>query len=428
MSEVANISERRGQLQLIIVATEADAVAVREAGFRSVRVVTEEQSVFVQGADGWMLDPSLTLFSAFVLATPKGFESLRDALAVRLGDTSCKWVDCGDAASLADMTRIAGVVAVRDAITNAKPMWLDEIAGIDDVPDVTDEKLFETGFMALDEHGFRITLPAFMPIIGPYGSGKSVLLRQLLVNLWQIHGWKCLLTSFEERIKPRYIRDLRRHIIGRPIEEWTDRDVERADDEIRHGFKFLRRTRNAVLNADRLCDRIEFAVRVYGIRVVCIDPVNELDHEVGKGESKTDYMGRFIMRLKALADDYGLLMIVAAHPPKDGVEKRLTKGKLLTLNDGADTAHWGNKADIGWCVWRPDSDGPSVLHIDKVKDHETMGKPTLAELHLLPTLNAFRIGRMGYDILSSEGDSNVWGAREKSLTLSPRTRAMSGDT
>jgi hypothetical protein len=43
-------------------------------------------------------------------------------------------------------------------------------------------------------------------------------------------------------------------------------------------------------------------------------------------------MGRLIMRLKQLADDYGLLVIVCAHPPKDGVEKRHSKNPLLTLN------------------------------------------------------------------------------------------------
>lgn len=425
MTKLADINERRGALQIMLVSNEADEIAAREAGFRSVRLVTEEQSVFVQSAEGWALDPTLELFSTFVLAMPQGQEGLRDALAIRLGDTSCKWVDCGEFTGLAALSRSAGAAGVRDAVAAARRMWTDEIAGIDDVPDVAEEQLYQTGFHALDEHGFRISLPAFMPVIGPYGSGKSVLLRQLLVNLWLMHGWKCLLTSFEERIKPRYIRDLRRHIIGRPMEEWTDGDLKTADNEIRSGFKFLRRTRNAILNADRLCDRIEFAVRVYGIRVVCIDPVNELDHEVGKGESKTDYMGKFIMRLKALADDYGLLMIVAAHPPKDGVEKRMVKGKLLTLNDGADTAHWGNKADIGWCVWRPDSDGPSLLHIDKVKDHETMGRPTLAELHLLPALNAFRIGRLGYNILSTDDSYGAETPVRNGLT--PRSRAMQGE-
>ena len=74
---------------------------------------------------------------------------------------------------------------------------------------------------------------------------------------------------------------------------------------------------------------------------------------------------------------------------------------MLTLNDGADTAHWGNKADIGWCVWR-DLTGPTYLHIDKLKVNETTGKPTLAALHLDEALGCFEVGRTGYDILRAE--------------------------
>jgi hypothetical protein len=114
-------------------------------------------------------------------------------------------------------------------------------------------------------------------------------------------------------------------------------------------------------------------------------------------------MGKFIMQLKQLADDYGLLMICCAHPPKDGVEKRLSKNGVLTLNDGADTAHWGNKADIGLCLWR-NLDGPTFLHGDKLKDHETLGKPFLAEMVLDESMNGFRINQMGYDILQGNAE------------------------
>lgn len=250
-------------------------------------------------------------------------------------------------------------------------------------------------------------------------SGKSVLIRQLCCNLLRLHGWRTLITSFEERVKPRYVRDLRRHIIGqecvdrngevswRPVHssEWTREDVEAADARIEGGFRFLRRKRNASLDVDRLCDRIEYAVRVYGLEVVVIDPVNEIDHDVPRHESKTDYMGRFIMRLKALADDYSLLMIVCAHPPKDGVEKRSMKGKMLTLNDGADTAHYGNKADIGWCVWRPTLDPvcPTFLNIDKLKDHEIMGAPTVAKLVLDKGYGRFNVVKVGYDVMEDMG-------------------------
>lgn len=393
---------------LVLTFGQATVDACRAAGIRHVRDATEPLSILDHKGD---LQPQITYFDKFTILVPEGYENLRDTVAVNVGDERCRWAYLPD-----DMT---DATAVRNAVVLARPMWTDEIATIDDIPDPGEVKTYSTGFPKLDEHGLRISLPAFVPVIGPYGSGKSVFLRQLLVNLWRLHGWKFLLTSFEEKVKPRYHRDFRRHLICSDIADedgviyewsrdpktnevrWSPKEAGRADAELRQMAVFLRRKRNTTLDMDRILDRIEFAVRVYGLRVVVIDPVNEIDHQVGKGESKTDYMGRFIMKLKQLADDYGLLVICCAHPPKDGVEKRLSRSGVLTLNDGADTAHWGNKADIGLCLWR-NLDGPTLLHIDKVKDHESMGKPTLAEMELDLALNKFTVTRIGYDILKED--------------------------
>lgn len=371
---------------LILTLGERAVDRVRQAGFKSVRDVSVMRDLLT--TDGKPL-PQVDCWQGFVILIPEGGENYRDAIAINLGDHRCKWAYFPDSIDDSDLI---------NAITTAAPMWTDEVSRLDDVPDAGPVETYKTGFSGLDEHGWRLVTPAFMPVIGPYGSGKSVFLRQLLINLWRIHGWRFLLTSFEEKIKPRYERDLRRNIIGKPIHHWTDEDIAKADREINDCCVFLRRKRNTVLDQNRLLDRIDFAARVHGVRVVCIDPVNEIDHQVGRNESRTDYMGRFIMQLKALADDHNLLMIVCAHPPKDGVEKRLSKTGVLTLNDGADTAHWGNKADIGICLWR-NLDGPTMIHIDKLKDHESMGKPTLAELHLDERMNQFRVGRVGYEIL-----------------------------
>jgi hypothetical protein len=43
-----------------------------------------------------------------------------------------------------------------------------------------------------------------------------------------------------------------------------------------------------------------------------------------------------------------------------------------------------------------------MLHIDKVKDHESMGKPTLVELLLDQGMNAFFENRIGYKILQDD--------------------------
>jgi len=349
----------------------------------------------VMDAEGF-LQPQVAMFSEFVILIEKGQEEFRDNIAMELSDEKCRWAyfppDDAD---------------IPTSVATAARMWSDEISTIDDIPEAGPEKTYTSGFARLDEHGFRITLPAFMPVIGPYGSGKSVLLRQLLVHLWQLHGWKFLLTSFEEKVKPRYHRDLRRFLIGKKEIDprtgevlWTGEQIAMADAEIRKSAVFLRRKRGATLDLDRLINRLRFAVRMHGVKVIAIDPVNEIDHQVPKGESKTDYMGRFIMALKALADDHNLLVICCAHPPKDGTAKRGNR-TMYTLNDGADTAHYGNKADIGWCVWRPDGDGPTYLHCDKLKDHESMGKPFLAELIMDMDVGRFNVTGMGYNLLNS---------------------------
>lgn len=369
---------------LVVTIGEVLEAACRDAGCKMVVDATHPSSLVT--LDG-KVRHEIDAVATFTILIPKGGEHIRDRIAITLGDERCSWAYVPD-----DMDGLAL------ALGAARKMWTDEVATIDDVAEPGPVQAYKSGFYDLDEHGFRIVLPAFMPIIGHYGAGKSILLRQLLINLWRLHGWKFLLTSFEERVKPRYIRDLRRHLIGVPVENWTDQDVEIADGQLRQCAVFLRRKRNTVLDLERLMDRIEFAVRVHGVRVVAIDPVNEIDHQIPKHENKTDYMGRFIMRLKALADDYDLLMICCAHPPKESTEKRLARGGILTLNDAADTAHYGNKADIGFCMWRR-PDAPTYLNGDKLKDHETMGKPFLAELLYDTRLNGFTVARMGYDML-----------------------------
>lgn len=397
----------RGALRLTLVETESDAKALQAAGVRSVLTVAGlEDVVMAAGKENERLRPQFAAYSEFVLAMRRGNEQLRDDLALRLGDTRCRWLRWPEGYGTAEaLEREEGVNALRAVVANARAMWSDEVSRLSDIPEPQVQTSYTTGIKGLDEYGFRITRPCFWPTIGPYGSGKSILARQLIANFWKLHGWRTLLTSFEEKVKPRMQRDFRRHFCTHPHRIMTDADDLAADRVIEEALLFLRRPRCEELDAERLFDRIEYAVHVHKIDVVCIDPVNEIDHRVPRGESKSDYMGRFMMRLKQLADDYNLVVMVLAHPPKDGVALRNSPTKIYTLNDGADTAHYGNKADIGWTVWRPmksfDKDGPpppTFLNIDKTKDHEVMGKPVIASL-ILQDNGQFRVDQIGNDAL-----------------------------
>ena len=403
----------RPPMTLILVDSDEEAGAFRSSGFKSVRVVTGEESICAVVNRKSVLDPTLEFFARFVIAVKD--QDLRDGLAIRIDDTKCDWIDWASGPQNAvALLEHGGAEALVARVENARPMWGDEVCLASDVPESRAEHVYTTGFDKLDAHGFRLTRPAFMPVIGPYGSGKSILVRQLACNLFRLHGWRTLITAFEEKIKPRYMRDLRRHLIGsaamgtdawvpKPESSWTPADVERANKQIDEGFRFFRRKRNTLLDMDRLLDRVEYAVQVYGVDVVIIDPINEIDHQVPRGMTKTDYLGSAIMRMKQLADDYNLLFIVCAHPPKDGVQRRAGP-RIYNLNDGADTANYGNKADIGWCVWRPSMapDCPTFLNIDKTKDHEIMGQPTLAAMALNEMHGRFAITAIGYDAVTKK--------------------------
>lgn len=398
-----------GRLVVHVVGNINDMNALREAGVSPVRIVDRPEDLYDERHE---LTSDMSIFNRYVLAYGKDEAELRDAVAIRLGDERCSWIDwTDDVPSASAVLERLGPEDVAEFIKGEhRPMWLDEVCRMSDIPPEPAQQSFRTGFKLLDEHGFRLVRPAFMPVIGPYASGKSVFLRQLACNLWRLHGWRTLITSFEEKVRPRYERDFRKFLIAgnddgpryssASIEEtFTDDQIRAADREIDQAFRFLRRSRNALMDADRLIDRIRFAVRVYGVEVVMIDPVNEIDHMVPRNMTKTDYMGHFIMQLKQLADDYKLLMIVAAHPPKDGVARRAGP-RIYTLNDGADTAHYGNKADIGWTVWRPTMQGATYLNIDKCKDTEIMGDPTFARLDFDKYRGRFSVTRVGEDVIA----------------------------
>lgn len=394
---------------VIITEGEPDAASFLQVGFTRVVSLPNGAQANEGGfkflyAHGDDLLPDLAKFETFIIATDgdrKGLDC-RDQLAVRLGDARCKHLTypagCKDGN---DVLKAHGEEALRALVENARPMWTEEVCRFSDIPDPGPVERYLTGFTDLDIHGLRIVLPCFMPVVGPYGSGKSVLVRQLAWQLWTNHGWRFLLTSWEENVKPRYQREFRRLHLGKPVHSCTEAELAAADEEIDKAAVFMRRAKRTTLDAVRLMANVEFAVKVYGVRVVIIDPVNSMSHRIPPGTNKTDYLGEFIESLKDLADDYGLLIICVVHPPKDGVSKRMKGNQLLTLNDGEGTSHWGNKADIGLTMWR-NYDGPTYLHLDKTKDHETMGRPTVALLDFEKGLGRFKVARIGYDILKAD--------------------------
>ena len=106
-----------------------------------------------------------------------------------------------------------------------------------------------------------------------------------------------------------------------------------------------------------------------------IDPWNEIEHARRRDETVTDYIARSIRALNRFAQQYGVVVIVIAHPTKDvGKDGTLRR---VTLYDIEGSAHWFNKCDHGVVVTRvPDVDLAEIF-IAKVRFQETGEKGTV---------------------------------------------------
>ena len=103
--------------------------------------------------------------------------------------------------------------------------------------------------------------------------------------------------------------------------------------------------------------RAETAVFRDGVKLLIIDPWNELEHDRPMNISLTEYVGKMIKKMKRFAKQFGCAVCVVAHPTK------LPPDMIPGLYHIADSAHWANKPDLGIVVHAGDDENPSARQI-----------------------------------------------------------------
>jgi twinkle protein len=300
-------------------------------------------------------------------------ERLRDELARRLGRVRCYFVrypDCAGKKPDANEVLIQhGPEAIVEMIAKATPFPVKGIYHIDDFPPFERPRTFTTGWGRLDLPvtqtgmcGLELATGFFMVVLGKPGSGKSTWTLQLAFNVARMHGWNVGLGSFEVLPVP-YVRDiLRTHFLQAPRDNWTNMGVRTADEFIKRKFTFFHidaRTDESEQSLEWLLDRAADAVIRDGIKMLVIDPWNELEHARRRDETETQYTARAIRALKKFAMAYDVLVIVVVHPTKSGGDK--PQGDL-SLYDADGSAHWVNKPDIGLVIERDDGGSLCIVH------------------------------------------------------------------
>jgi twinkle protein len=308
---------------------------------------------------------------------------LMGSLAARLGYERCALVSWPEGCKDANDTLVeCGKDVVAACLADAAPY---PVAGIFTISDIADEieALYEsgmpagagTGWPTLDWH-YTVREGQLTVVTGMPGSGKSVWLDALLVNLATIHGWRFGVCSPEQRPLARHSSQIIQKWVGKPFGAGPTTRMTR--DEMRTGMAWVGRHFEFVLPEENTIDAVIERAKVLsvrsGIKGFVLDPWTELDHSRPSNQSETEFIHASLAKLRAFGINHSCHVWVVAHPTK------LQKGSdgeypVATLYDIAGSAGWFNKADNGLSIYRDkkDESKPTQIHVQKIRFHEVGG-------------------------------------------------------
>lgn len=348
---------------LVITEGEWDALALIQSGYEHTTSVPngapkeQTEDLFDAKRYEWFHRhrPLLDQIDKFVLATD-GDEAgrvLAADLARLLGPERCMFVEYpAGAKDLNDVLLASGDKAVMDIIAAAKPYPVAGLYLIDDFPEPPHLKHVPIGIEGLEDL-WPLVPGTFTVVTGWPGHGKSTAVLSAIANL-MLQGVPVCLGSFETMVKPVLQRRLRACLYK--CDESDGKVKQRGPADVLMADKLriisnLHVNDETELTVETILEAATVAVLRDGIRLLVLDPWNEIEHKRGRDESETEYVGRAIRMLKRWARDYQCAVWVVAHPRKPSTDGAPRRPSLLDL---AGSANFANKADYGVVFHRND--------------------------------------------------------------------------
>jgi twinkle protein len=384
---------------LIITEGEWDALAVIQSGF--TRCVSVPNGAPQQKTDNlaeskryeflWRSKDLIDRVKQIIIAADNDGPGriLAADLARWFGPERCKFIEYPDGAKdLNDVLLSYGVEGVRAVIDDAKPYPVKGLYRLEEFPEPPPTTSIDVGIPGLDDL-FKLTLGTFSVISGWAGHGKTSLLMRMLTNLME-RGVNVALGSFETMPKPILERRLRAcfYHCGEIGPKANARGP--ADQMLAKRLSVIAHTardEETELDLDYIIELAKVAVLRDGVRLLVLDPWNEIEHKRGPDETETEYTSRAIRSLKRFALNYECAVWLVAHPRKPHSDGN---PKPPSLYDLAGSAHFANKADYGLIVHRDDMAGTEIdARVVKVR-MGLPGKPGRARLNWEASLSEYR--------------------------------------
>jgi len=294
--------------------------------------------------------------------------NLAHDLVSLLGAERCRWVKYPELTKdLNDVAITYGHAAVADVVLRAKPYPIKGLFRVEDFPPRGPLQTFPLGVKPLTS--MLSIVPGTLTVLTGYANiGKSTVLNSVVGELLK-NGIGVCMAPFETDI-PILIEGLRRSILKSHERDASREVISTADKLIAENLAIVHQAvdEDDEMDLEWFLDRCRAAVIQYGVRVVVLDPWNELEHQRRPGETETEYTGRGLRAIKRFARKFNVAFWVVAHPAKP-MEGSNGVPKLYQISG---SAHWANKADYGLTYHRRDATkNAAELHVTKVR----MGLP-----------------------------------------------------
>ena len=306
--------------------------------------------------------------------------SLRDELIRRLGSERCYLVDLKDCKDANEYLMKYGPIELARTVEDARPC---DLTGIIYASNLHAEyvDLYDRGLPAGDKIGLREfdDLASFVPaqltiVTGVPQHGKSDFVDQIALRLAMLNGWKFGVYSPENYPTQLHLSKLSEKLIGQSFrtvhgaERMSLVQAEKALEFINEHFFFINPS-DEDTSLDNILKHAKKLVRRYGIKGMIIDPWNKLDHQYTVSE--TQYISRSLDTLIKFNQANGVHTFLVAHPTKLQKDKSSGRIEIPNLYQISGSAHFYNKADNGFVVYRYFSDNPderkTEIHVQKFK-------------------------------------------------------------
>ena len=333
------------------------------------------------------LEKGLDKVKSFVLLTDNDEPglALRQDLASILGHGRCKYIDFPDDIKDVNQALIKwGADELKWQINECIVQYpIQGVYDLDSIPNPPTVKLYSIGIEGWEDK-FNLGAGMLSVFTGYPGSGKTSLGIQMWTNIAKEYKCNIGMVSGETRIKPYVVRNIRTFYHNKLEFQMTDEEKLEADNFIRERFVFLNHPNNTP-TLEWTTDRIKDMKARFNISAFVLDPWNKLEAPDFVKGSETQWIGKSLDYLTSLAKILDIHIMILAHPAKPDHKMQNAPPNAYSI---AGSAHWFNKPDHIFSVWRPkfeNEDGSrcteSVFTVCKTR-YEELGYPRILDIKM----------------------------------------------